>query len=140
MIDVYYLVNANLRDLCTGDQSVCGSCRMLDDFFPGIFVIELDMSSCGLSLSFLNRNSGPFHHLLSETKPLADMPHDRISAGFWLPGQNLHDSGVVCTRISCTLLMTYCFQGLNSLFNIKQSLSGPRTLFPISEARHSVRF
>ena len=98
------------------------------------------LSSCGLSLSFLNRNSGPFHHLLSETNPLADMPHDRISAGFWLPGQNLHDSGVVCTRISCTLLMTYCFQGLNSLFNIKQSLSGPRTLFPISEARHSVRF
>ena len=70
------------------------------------------LSSCGLSLSFLNGNSGPFHHLLSETNPLADMPRDRISAGFWLPGQNLHDSGVVCTRISCTLLMTYCFQGL----------------------------
>ena len=43
MIDVYYLVNANLRDLCTGDQSVCRSCRMLDDFFAGVFVIELDI-------------------------------------------------------------------------------------------------
>ena len=77
------------------------------------------LSSCGHSLSFLNRNSGPFHHLLSETNPLADVTRDRISAGFWLPGQNLHDSRVVCARISCTLLMTYCFQGLKYLIQHK---------------------
>ena len=77
------------------------------------------LSSCGHSLSSLNRNSGPFHHLFSETNSLADMPRDGISAGFWLPGQNLHESGVVCARISCTLLMTYCFQGLRFLIQHK---------------------
>ena len=76
-------------------------------------------SSCGHSFSSLHRNSGPFHHLFSETNSLADMPRDGISAGFWLPGQNLHESGVVCARISCTLLMTYCFQGLRFLIQHK---------------------
>ena len=61
-------------------------------------------SSCGHSLSPLYRNSGPFHHLFSETNSLADIPRDGISAGFWLPGQNFHESGVVCAQISCTLL------------------------------------
>ena len=77
------------------------------------------LSSCGHSLSSLNRNSGPFHHLFSATNSHADMSRYGISAGFWLPGQNLHESGVVCTRISCTLFMTYCFQGLRFLIQHK---------------------
>ena len=72
-------------------------------------------SSCGHSLPPLYRNSGPFHHLFSETNSLLDMLRDGISAGFWLPGQNFHESGVVCAQISCTLLMMYCFQGLRFL-------------------------
>ena len=88
-------------------------------YFQAFSLSDWIWSSCSHSLSSLNRNSGPFHQLLSETNPLADMPHDGISAGFWLPGQNLHDSGVVCTRISCTLLMTYCFQGLKFLIQHK---------------------
>ena len=40
-IDVYYLVYANFRHLCTADQSVCSRCRILDDFLPSIFVIRL---------------------------------------------------------------------------------------------------
>ena len=86
------------------------------------------LSSCGHSLSSLNRNSGPFHHLFSETNSLADMPRDGISAGFWLPGQNLHESGVVCSRISCTLLMTYCFQGLRFLIQHKTVIESTQNM------------
>ena len=68
--------------------------------------------SSGHSLSGLYRNSGPFHQLFSATNSLAVIPRDGLLAGFWLPGQNFHDSGVVCSRISCTLFMTYCFHGL----------------------------
>ena len=109
-----------MRHLCTADQSVCivvAGFWMIS--FQAFLLSDCLLSSCGHSLSSLNRNSVPFHHLFSETNSLADMPRDGISAGFWLPGQNLHESGVVCSQISCTLLMTYCFQGLRFLIQHK---------------------
>ena len=63
------------------------------------------------SVSRLYRNLGPFHHLLFTTSSLAVIPREGISAGLCCPGQKFHDSGVVSSRISWTLLITYCFQG-----------------------------
>ena len=85
-------------------------------------------SSCGHSLSPLYRNSGPFYHLFSETNSLADMPRDGISAGFWLPGQNSHESGVVYAQISCTLLVKYCFQGLIFLIQHKTVIESTQNM------------
>ena len=50
--------------------------------FLAFLLSDWILSSCGHSLSSLNRNSGPFHHLFLETNSLADIPCDGISAGF----------------------------------------------------------
>ena len=66
----------------------------------------------GHSDSGLYRNSGPFHHRVSFTKSIAFIPREGRSAGFSTPGQCLQESCGVLSRISFTLVITYCFHGL----------------------------